>query len=134
MSAFETVTRNTVPYWNINFLHGFMRTSSFVFILINIIIFVILYYFLLQAGKIWKKKIGWSELHKILIFFEKKLVYYNIHFWNIASVILEEVVNVKQLMMLRKFIIRLLSFIMSKITVELNTNDLPCPFKESLYP
>ena len=65
-------------------------------------------------------KIWWSELHKIWIFLTKKPAHffkYVNHLWYIVSAILKEVLHVKQIMMLRVFIVRLPSFIIPKIVV-----------------
>ena len=71
--------------------------------------------------------------------FDKKPAYYVNHFWYIVSAILKEVLHVKQITMLRIFIIKFPSFIIpknygsltlqAKFKVELNMGDLTCFFE-----
>ena len=76
MSAFATVTWNA--YWNINFLHGFMFKLFHDFIAVanrrssNTICNSLLTIF----TTIWQNlnKLGWSELHKIWIFWQTCLL------------------------------------------------------------
>ena len=61
-----------------------------------------------QNWKIWTRQ-------NFDLFWHKRV--HASHFWNIVSSILKEILHVKQLMMLRVFIIRVPSFILPKITV-----------------
>ena len=92
--------------------------------------------FLPQAGKIWLKSdnVNYTKCGS----FWQKLVYYVNHFWNIVSTILTEVLQVKQLMMLR---VNHKSSIFHypknygcltigiKFEVDLNMGDLKCLFE-----
>ena len=150
MSAFATVTR--ITYGNINFLHAILRSSSFEFPLL-----ILTVYSIKVQNTIYKlfpltifttswhdlNEIGWSKLHRILIYLTETYIYYVNLFWIIVSKILKYVSACKTNNdALRVFVIRLPPFIIPKITVvwhlkpSLKLHDvyLPCLFGDSLYP
>ena len=110
------------PIWTLTFYTDFSRSSSFMFPLLLLTKEVqntVCNSLLPIVTTSWPNlnKIGWPELHQILIFWQKTCQFYYVkHFWNIACAILKEVLQVKHLMMFMLFIIRLLSFIIPKIT------------------
>ena len=120
MSAFATLTRNTLLEHQL--LTKIFASKIIMFLLLKLTVEVentISNSLLTIFNTSWQylNKIKWSKLHKMWNFFDKKPVYYFYYFWNIASASLKEVLHVKQLMMLRLFIIRLPSFIGPKSMV-----------------
>ena len=101
-----------------------------------------------QADKIWTKSDDPIILstQKLDLFDKNLYIYVNQFLKYIVSAILKEVLHVKQILMLRVFIIRLpSSFTIPRITVvslsletkfkiELNMGDLPCLFRDSSNP
>ena len=110
------------PIGTSTFYKDFLCWSSFIFTLLLLTVYVqsiICNSLLTMFTTAWQNlnKIGWSQLHKIWIFFDKKPAYFVNHFWYFVSAGLIEVLCVKQVMMLLVFIIELPSFSISKLSV-----------------
>ena len=133
-----------IPLCEVNILHGFLRSSCVIFplLLVKVVAQCTIYNSLLTIFTTsWQnlKKIG--STHNFDLFDKKKTVYFVYHFFNIDGAILKEVLRMKELMILRLFIIRLPSFnrysknydsrtLETKFTVELG---IPCHFRISSY-